>query len=237
MVRTFLAAAMLFVFACGAGRADQNYHVAGKDTFVIGDGSLQTTIAYDGTERLRVERRRGLTHFRVDMVYSRTDAGGTTRSSGAFAQDLLPSGSFQDRVNDDPDYLAILNQPFAIVLDAETLRDLRALHGHAPVDIASPLSGGRLSGYLQRAPDGSVNGRPAVGVSFIADGAMAGAMPDRPNVVVRGTIHMDGNAYYDLTSAMLLALDATLTIDGTVRDRANITPVHIVYRRTIRASD
>jgi hypothetical protein len=46
---------------------------------------------------------------------------------------------------------------------------------------------------------------------------------------------MNGTAYYTLSGALLLALDATLSIDGNVVDDARRDPVDIVYKRTLKA--
>ena len=56
-------------------------------------------------------------------------------------QVLRADGTFEDRVDNDPDFLTILNQPFAVQLDGATLRDLRALHGRVPFSATSPLGG------------------------------------------------------------------------------------------------
>ena len=47
---------------------------------------------------------------------------------------------------------------------------------------------------------------------------------------------MKGTAYYDYRTAMLVSLDATLTIDGNLDDAARRSPVSIVYARSIRAA-
>jgi hypothetical protein len=50
-----------------------------------------------------------------------------------------------------------------------------------------------------------------------------------------GSIRMSGTAWYSTSTALLLALDATLTISGNLNARSASDPVTIVYRRTIRA--
>jgi hypothetical protein len=52
-----------------------------------------------------------------------------------------------------------------------------------------------------------------------------------------GSITMTGTAYYAYDSALLLALDATLAIDGNLDDAARRAPVSIVYARSIRAAE
>jgi hypothetical protein len=50
-----------------------------------------------------------------------------------------------------------------------------------------------------------------------------------------GTIVMLGTAYYTYADALLLGLDATLRIAGTVEGSTDHTAVSIVYARSIRA--
>ena len=45
---------------------------------------------------------------------------------------------------------------------------------------------------------------------------------------------MNGTAYYAYADALLLALDATLQIEGRVANSGQNDPVTIVYKRTIR---
>jgi hypothetical protein len=53
-------------------------------------------------------------------------------------------------------------------------------------------------------------------------------------MALRGSIKMIGTAYYAYADALLLALDATLEIDGQVAGSGQSEPVTIVYKRTIR---
>jgi len=46
---------------------------------------------------------------------------------------------------------------------------------------------------------------------------------------------MNGTAYYAEHAALLLALNATLTIEGTLRDKGADIPVRIIYHRVIKA--
>jgi hypothetical protein len=64
---------------------------------------------------------------------------------------------------------------------------------------------------------------------------MKGELPDRPGLTLVGTIAMRGTAYYDIDTALLLALETTVTITGNVSNRSGKDPVTIVYARTIRA--
>ena len=149
---------------------------------------------------------------------------------------LTPRGTFEDEVDEDPDFLTVLNQPFAIQLDVATLRDLRTLHKKVPFEANSPLGGDAvLRGFLRPAPGGEIDGTPVVAVKFEAEGVMAGALPARGSARMTGQMRMEGTAYYSAGHALLLALDATLTIVAQLQDGQNRVPVHIVYRRSIRA--
>jgi len=129
----------------------------------------------------------------------------------------------------------VLNPPFSVQLDLATLRDLAKLHGRIPFDFPSPMTGGALHGYLMRGQMATVAGRRAIGVDFHADGPMRGPLPDHPAMTLNGSMHMRGTAYYESDSALLLALDATLTISGNLEDPKKATAVSIVYKRSISA--
>jgi len=186
---------------------------------------------------LSVARDGGRTRYDVHATYTR-DTGGTRQTTDAhFVQELLPDGTFEDAVDDDPDFLTVLNQPFAIHLDARTLRDLRTLHAAVPFNASSPLGGDSvLRGFLRPAAGGKVDGHPTVAVGFQADGAMTAPLPAHAAATMAGTMHMEGTAYYSLDGAMLLALDVRLTILAKLRDGSKTEPVRVVYRRFIRAS-
>jgi hypothetical protein len=216
-------------------RAEQAYLVAGSDSFSIGAGDIQSEVQYAGTESLKVRRHGRTTRLVAHVTYTRSDGTASTSASGDFVADVLPSGETLDSSDRDPDYLTVLNQPFAAQLDVATLADLRHLHGALPFDLPSPFTGSSLHGYLQHIPAGDIGSRPAVGVRFEAAGPMNGRLPDRPGLTLSGTIAMRGTAYYDGATALLLALDTVVTITGNVSNRSNKDPVTIVYSRTIRA--
>jgi hypothetical protein len=77
--------------------------------------------------------------------------------------------------------------------------------------------------------------RRSTGVRFEAAGPMKGQLPDRPGLTLTGSIAMRGTAFYDLDSSLLLELDTTVTIRGTVSNRSGNDPVTITYTRTIRS--
>jgi hypothetical protein len=223
------------IWATGTrARAEQSYLVAGRDSFSIGAGDIQSEISYAGNESLAIARHGRITRMKAHVTYTRSDGTASTPASGDFLADVLPSGETLDSSDRDPDYLTVLNQPFAAQLDPATLSDLRHLHGALPFDVPSPFTGSSLHGYLQHIPAGDIASHRSIGVRFEAAGPMKGRLPDRPGLTLSGTIAMRGTAYYDSATALLLALDTVVTITGNVSNRSNKDPVTIVYSRTIR---
>jgi len=215
--------------------ADQRYLISGSDRYRVGSGELNTDIAYSGKETLSVAAHGGAKRFIVRANYTRSAENGTSPGHASFSATLAPSGEQRDESNGDPNYLTVLNQPFAVQLDAQTLRDLRRLQGGIPFDFPSPVTGGTLRGLLRRGASAKVAGRQTLGVAFDARGPMRGPLPDHPKMVLSGTISMHGIAYYELDTARLLALDATLTISGKLDNAKETSPVTIVYKRTLIA--
>jgi hypothetical protein len=241
MMRAPLATLFLaFVLVAGLGeraRADQSYDVSGSDSFSIGAGDITSRVSYRGTETLTAEQNGRLIRLSARAVYVRSDQGAESQAVAEYVSDVAADGTVVASADRDPDYLTVLNQPFAAQLDRPTLDDLQSLRAPLPFDFPSPFTGSSLHGYLQKLPPGSVAGRPAAGVRFEAAGPMRGALPDRPGLTLIGTIAMRGTAFYDRSRALLLALDATVTISGYVSNRTGNDQVTIVYRRTIRAAD
>jgi hypothetical protein len=65
---------------------------------------------------------------------------------------------------------------------------------------------------------------------------MSGPLPDRAALAMRGTMRMRGTAYYALQGdPILLALQETLTISGTLQNGNRHSPVTIIYDRSIKA--
>lgn len=218
--------------------ADQQYDVNGEDVYQIGSAATPASrVAYSGAQRLSVVRDGTRVRYDVHATYTR-DTGGTRQTTSArFVQELLPDGTFEDAVDDDPDFLTVLNQPFAIHLDAVTLRDLRGLRARVPFSATSPLGGNSvLRGFLRPAGGGKVDGRATVAVGFQAEGAMTAPMPVHSGATMAGKMRMEGTAYYSIDDAMLLALDVRLTILAKLRNGSQTEPVRVVYRRFIRAS-
>lgn len=197
---------------------------------------MASHISYSGTERLQILKTGSSAHYVADVRYSQTDLTGTSNLTAHFEQ-VLTHGGLVDRADQDPDELTVLNQPFAIQIDRATLLELARLLGSVPFDTNTRISGGSLHGLLRHGTDGDIDGTPAIGVRFSAGGPMQGGLPDHPEIVIDGTIRMDGTAYYTVKDALLASLQARLTIDGNLRDQKVVTPVHIVYERTFRADD
>lgn len=230
-----LIAAVVLMAASSAHT--QTYAVTGNDVFRIGATARTTSaVAYVGTQRLTIERDGSSRRYTADALYHRTGDSGEAAIHARFVQELARDGNFQDRSDDDPDFLTILNQPFAVQLDAKTISDLRALHRGVPFQAQSPFGGSILHGFLRPRPAGRIGGTQAVGVGFEADGPMSGPMPQHPDAAITGDIRMDGTAYYSSGSALLLALDATITITGNLSQGSEEVPVKIVYKRWIRAN-
>lgn len=219
-----------------AARADETYAVSGRDVFRIGNGEVHSETVYHGVERLAIARGRGGTTYVAQVEYDKDGDGGKQHDRASFTSTLLPSGEMRDGPAHDPDYLTILNQPFAVQLDAATMRDLQRVKRPVPFDFPSPMTGAPLRGTLRRLADMRIGTTRAMGIAFTAGGPLHGALPDRPSMALTGSIKMTGTAYYAYDTARLVALDATLAIDGSLDDDANRSPVSIVYARSMRAS-
>lgn len=211
----------------------------GEDRYRIVATATVSTVTYAGVERLAVSRDAKGVRFDARASYVRQSTGWRGNENARFVGELLPDGSFESRLDNDPDFLTLLNQPFAVQLDKATLGDLRALHGAVPFSAGSPIAGGtQLRGFLRHGNDGPIAGLPTVAVHFTADGPMSGTLPGSTQTVLGGTMTLDGTAYYSIEGGLLLALRATLTIDARIHQaHANESvPVQIVYRRWIRVS-
>ena len=220
--------------------ADLQYRTTGEDVYRVESTGAVSRVSYSGTEHLSIAPEGKDVRFRAKAKYVRDAPGSRTTGEALFVQILRSDGSFDDRTNDDPDFLTILNQPFAVQLDAATLRDLRELRGRVPFDAASPIGPDDvLHGFLRPGVSGPIDGRPTVAVRFEAHGPMMGALPGHADTALTGSIRMDGTAYYALDDAVLLALDATLTIEARLRAKppGGTVPVRITYRRSIRATN
>ncbi|GAC1444758.1 MAG: hypothetical protein NVS2B8_21170 [Vulcanimicrobiaceae bacterium] len=232
---SFLTLALTCVLVAAA-RADQTYTVSGKDTFAVGADDIRSEVTYNGLQRLSVTRRGALQRMQAHVAYTRSDGSAQNEATADYTADVTAAGETTDSADHDPDYLTVLNQPFSAVLDRGTLADLQHLHGALPFDFPSPFTGSSLHGYLQHIGNARVGPSHSIGVRFESAGPMKGELPDRPGITLVGTIAMRGTAYYDRRTALLLALETTVTITGTVSNRAGKDPVTITYARSIHAS-
>ncbi|MBV8723824.1 MAG: hypothetical protein JO350_00670 [Candidatus Eremiobacteraeota bacterium] len=164
---------------------------------------------------------------------------GKSTAHAHFVQTFSSEGGFEDRLDEDPEFLTILNQPFAVRLDRSTLRDIRGLRSAVPFEATSPLGGAALlRGFLRPGTSGPIGGRPTTAVQFDASGLMTGTLPGHEDATIAGTLRMDGVAYYSADGGLLLGLTVTMTIDARLRQHRPTAqvPVRIVYRRSMRAS-
>jgi hypothetical protein len=220
-----------------AGSADERYDVMGQDVYRIGQPATISRVVYDGTQTLEVYKQGKRIRYEAQARYRRVDAAGKSDVVARFVQELSADGAFRDLLDDDPDFLTVLNQPFAVQLDTLTMRDLHHLHAAVPFDATSPLGGDAvLRGFLRPGTAGEIGGREAIAVHFQAAGPMSGPLPGVPHATMSGRMRMDGTAYYAVDDAILLALDATLTIDAKLQEATQTIPVQITYRRYIRAA-
>jgi hypothetical protein len=219
-----------------AASADERYDVVGQDVYRVGQPATTSHVDYDGTQMLSVQRHGKEIRYVARARYGRVDASGKSEIVAWFVQDVSPNGAFRDRLDDDPDFLTVLNQPFAVQLDPVTMHDLRHLHASVPFNATSPVGGEAvLRGFLRPGTAGEIGGRPAIAVHFRAEGPMSGPLPGTSHATMSGRMRMDGTAYYAVDDAILLALDATLTIEARLKKSGQTTPVRITYRRYIRA--
>jgi len=228
-------AILALLLVAGSSESHQTYQVSGRDSYQIGSRELRSDTSYEGTERLTIRSAGGITHYAARATYIRTDQGQGHASVATFDSVVLADGEEHDVAGDDPDFLTVLNQPFAVQLDAQTLRDVGKLREPSPFSFTSAMTGATLRGTLFHVTDGLIAGHPVVGIGFDASGPMRGGLPEHPEISLRGTIRMSGRAYYTRASALLLALDAKLQIAGTLADTSTSDPVKILYRRIIRA--
>jgi hypothetical protein len=215
-------------------RADHVYAVDGKDSFLVGARELRSDVVYSGKETLSSVRGTDGTRYAVTVEYFRTDQGTRARARATFVSVVKPSGEQRDEVNGDPDYVAVLNQPFSIELDLPTMRDVARLSTPVPFSFLLPMAGTPLNGSLRSTGDAFVAGERTLGVVFDAEGPVHGPLGN-VGVTLDGRIRMHGTAHYSYDSNMLRALDTQLTISGTLAGDKEHRAVTIVYRRKIRA--
>jgi hypothetical protein len=227
-------AILVLLLAAQTAESHQTYRVSGKDSYRIGSHELRSDTSYEGKETLTIHNAGGVTRFTAQVAYNRIDAGQVRQDKARFVTEIH-DGVERDGANADPDFLTVLNQPFAVQLDAQTIHDVRKLREPSPFTFTSAMTGATLRGVLYHVTDGLIAGHPVVGIGFDAAGPMRGGIPEHPDILLRGTIRMTGRAYYTTSTALLLALDAKLQITGTLSADRTSDPVTIRYRRTMRA--
>jgi hypothetical protein len=215
--------------------ADEAYSVDGKDSFTVGDRDLRGDVVYRGRETLTFKRNGSGLEYTAKAEYERTDQGARSQAHALFVTLLSPSGEQHDQTDDDPDYLTVLNQPFAIVLDVPTMRAVARLTQKVAFDFRSPLSGKTLHGFLSSGGTGTIAGVRALAIVFEAEGDLKGFNAGGLAAALDGRMRVRGTAWYALDTALMLALDTQLTISGKYAGSNDPTPIAIVYRRTIRA--
>ncbi len=230
-----LILALILMSAAGAC-ADSLFRVDGRDRFRVGDHTLRGEITYSGMQHLVVKRSGGVTRYTASVDYTKIDQGARSKQKATFVSTITRDGEQHDIENADPDYLTVLNQPFSVQLDAQTFADLTKLHGAVPFDLPSPITGAALHGTIRKITDGVLGGMHVLGIAFEAKGPLAGALPDRPQMNLVGTITMRGTAYYAYAGYSLLALDALLAIDGNLATDGAKDPVAIEYQRSLRST-
>ena len=198
-IKLGIALVAAIIAVTGPVRADLQYAVAGDDLYRVESGAGLSRISYSGTERLTIRRSGKELRFSARAHYTRL--AGTTKSAteAFFVQVLTEAGWFEDRIDDDPDFLTVLNQPFAMRLDAATLRDLRSTADSRAV--CRKLAAGRRSRAARLSPArrraAKSCGHPTAAVRFEADGPMsADAVAGPPTKMSAATCDMDGTAYY-----------------------------------------
>ena len=145
VVATTFALLTAVAASAAAARADQVYAVEGRDVFRLGNGDSQSKTIYHGVQRLSVSRSaNGTTTYIARVEYDKDGDGGRQHQRASFTSTLLPSGQQKDGPSSDPDYLTVLNQPFAVQLDAATMRDLRHVKRPVPFDFPSPMTAATL---------------------------------------------------------------------------------------------
>src|SRR5580658_7104434 len=92
MVTVVLALALAGELWAAQACADQAYTVAGKDSFTIGGGDIESEVEYRGSQTLSVRRHGKTTRYVARAQYVRTEQGASSSERGWFVADMLPSG-------------------------------------------------------------------------------------------------------------------------------------------------
>lgn len=216
--------------------AELIFHLSGYDRLNVSDSNIRSFVSYDGVENVRIAHTRGeMPRMRIDAQY-RVDDGKTVTAATAHAGGVITAdGGGDPPVAQDPAYLTLLTQPFAIVLDPQTLLDVDHLLTPLPFQSNSPLTGSQLHGTLTKGKPGTVAGFPVAVLQFRAEGPIHGSLPYNESVRLAGTVHMDGIACYRRADGLLLSLVTIVHVAGRVGDTGSGAPIEFTYQRSIRA--
>jgi hypothetical protein len=154
---------------------DQVYATLGSDDFSIGSDAAGGDVRYKGTQSLHIAAHGKFVRYSAHVAYTRTERGNASKAKATYVADVLPTGELASTADDDPNYLTVLNQPFAAQLDTQTLADLTHLRKPLPFEFPSPFTGSSLHGFLQHRSGGAFGKRRSVAVRFEAAGTMRGA--------------------------------------------------------------
>ncbi len=230
-----LCVALLSTASLGA-LADQRYSVSGSDRYTMGSAANSDTLSLTGDETLTIRKRGSRTEFTAQLSGTQSDGSETLPLRGSFTQVLTSSGDLRDEANADPQFATILNQPFDIEIDGQTLNDLLHSRARLMLNMPAPLTGGTLRGYLQRGAIARVGSVRALQVRFDATGPAHGRVAGDGAPTIGGTVQMHGTAYYALRGVpLLLGLDETFTMTAALHDEGRTVPVVVVHRRRFRA--
>src|ERR1700692_5095367 len=72
--------------------ADQRYLVSGRDSFVIGNGDIQSEVNYRGSQVLTGTRRGTTTRYVAKVSYVRDDQGAASPATAAYVVDFSAGG-------------------------------------------------------------------------------------------------------------------------------------------------
>ena len=98
------------------------YQTAGEDVYRIETSQSLSRVRYAGTQLLRIAHEGDGLRFDAQASYVREAPDGKSSARAHFVQTLSRDGGFEDVLDEDPEFLTILNQPFAVRLDDSTYR-------------------------------------------------------------------------------------------------------------------
>jgi hypothetical protein len=228
-------AVLAFCLPClSTASAAEDYHVMGRDELAILGTSVESHTTYNGTGRLvvtvlphDVRQYSAETHFSVENP----DGAGTATASAQLT--VVSADDQRISAANDPAYLTVITQPFAVALDVKTLQDLTSLRTPVPFHFLSGMTGGDLHGLLEYRGSSKIDGFETASITFDAAGPFASTLPGEPKVPLAGQIHMTGHAFYRKSDALLMKLATTLVSTGTVGGGPEALHVRVTYEREL----